>query len=81
MASEFSNAQDHLNWSCELGDMAIWMRRYVGIAPCDNSDLGVVPETTQVWTIITSSILAWMEQVRDSSASIQRVDVDEVVAW
>ena len=46
----------------------------------DNIDPGVAPMIVQVRTSITLAILAQMGQVRNLSASTQRVDVNELVS-
>ena len=46
----------------------------------DNNDLGVAPKIAEVKTTITSAIFAQMGQVRSSSASIQGVDIEGLVA-
>ena len=79
MAWWFHNAQEHLNWRCELGVLAIWVGRCPGTAPWYNIGPGVAPGTAKVWASITSSILAGMGQVRSPSASTGSVDKDGVV--
>jgi hypothetical protein len=71
----------YLNWRCELRDMANWVGHCLGTTPRDNNDLGVAPMNAENWTSITFSILAWMGQVKEPSASMQRVIVNEVVGW
>ena len=51
--------------------MAIWVGRCLGTTLLNNIDME---------TSITSSILAWMGQVRSPSASMQTIDVDGVVS-
>ena len=80
MACRIWNAEDHLNRRCELGDMTIWVGRWLGRALWYNSGIGVAPKITKVWTGMISSTFAQMWQVRNPLASTWSVDKNGVVS-
>lgn len=52
--------QNHLVWRCKLGNIAIWVGRYLGTTLWNCSGLGVAPKIVKIWTTIISSILSRM---------------------
>ena len=60
--SGFLNAQEYPFRRCELGDMAIWVGRYLETLPRYSCGLGLASGIAKVWTCINSLVLAQMGQ-------------------